>query len=73
MNKPTETPSLEDWSSAASTIALRFMVLGPLLTALQVSITFGLQSTILWARESAENPAKTTCGRIELVSKLVLC
>ena len=49
-------------SRAASTIALRLMVLGPLLTALQVSISFGLQSMILWASESAENPAKTTCG-----------
>lgn len=57
-------------SRAASTIALRLMVLGPLLTALQVSISFGLQSMILWARESAENPAKTTC-RVEQNSVFV--
>jgi len=45
---------------AASTISFRLRTLGPLLTALQVITTFGLQSTILWARASAEKPANTT-------------
>lgn len=45
---------------AASTMSLRWITFEALLTALQVITTFGLQSTILWARESAENPANTT-------------
>jgi len=39
---------------------LRGITLEPLLTALQVITTLGLQSTILWARDSEENPANTT-------------
>lgn len=57
---PIEIPFLADSERAASTISLRYMTLGPLLTALQVIIAFGLQSIILCARDSAENPANTT-------------
>lgn len=57
---PTEIPLLAHSSSAASTMSLRWMALGPLLTALLVITTFGLQSMILCARDSEENPAKTT-------------
>lgn len=57
---PTGTPHWADSTRAASTISLRLITLEPLLTALQVITTFGLQSTILWARDSAENPANTT-------------
>lgn len=57
---PTEKPLWADSTSAASTISLRWMILEPLLTALQVITTLGLQSMILWERDSAENPANTT-------------
>lgn len=57
---PTETPYLAHSVRALSTISLRWMALGPLRTALQVITTFGLQSRILWARDSAEKPANTT-------------
>lgn len=50
-----------DCVKASSTMSFRKIVLGPLLTALHVMTTFGLQSTILCARDSAENPANTTC------------
>lgn len=42
-------------------MSLRLITLEPLRTALQVRTAFGLQSTILCARDSAENPANTTC------------
>lgn len=52
--------------SAASTICLRRISLDPRMTALQVISTFGLQSLILWATDSAENPAKTTWKKSNL-------
>lgn len=58
--KPIEAPFLADSLIAASTMSFRWMALEPLLTALQVITTFGLQSMILWARDSAEKPANTT-------------
>ena len=57
---PTETAFCADSVRAASTMSLRWITLEPRLTALQVITTFGLQSMILWARDSEENPAKTT-------------
>lgn len=57
---PTETSFCADSVRAASTISLRWITLEPRLTALQVITIFGLQSMILWARDSEENPAKTT-------------
>lgn len=64
---PTEIPSLADSARAASTISFRCMTFGPRLTALQVIRTFGLQSTIRCARDSAENPAKTTYNDRKLI------
>lgn len=57
---PTFTPFLDASESAESTISLRLMLFLPLITALQVSTIFGLQSIILCSSDSAENPAKTT-------------
>lgn len=57
---PTEIPFWADSVRAASTMSLSWMTLDPLLTALQVITTLGLQSIILCARDSAENPANTT-------------
>lgn len=59
-NIPTGTPLLTDSLIALSTMSLRWMALGPLLTALHVITTLGLQSMILCARDSAEKPANTT-------------
>lgn len=57
---PIDIPFLADSERAASTMSFRYMTLGPLLTALQVITAFGLQSMILCASDSAENPANTT-------------
>lgn len=57
---PTTVPFFAQSDSAASTMSFRWMTLGPLFTALQVKTTFGLQSIILWERDSDEKPAKTT-------------
>lgn len=41
-------------------MCLRRIVFEPLFVALQVIKAFGLQSIILWASDSEENPANTT-------------
>ena len=41
-------------------MSLRLMIFGPRRTALHVKTTLGLQSRILCASDSEENPANTT-------------
>ena len=60
VSPPIEIPFWDDSVRAASTMSLRLIILDPLLTALQVMTAFGLQSMILWTRDSEEKPANTT-------------
>ena len=58
---PMSKPCFEQMSAALSTIPLRPMTLLPRRTAKQVSTTWGVDSIMRPAGESAENPMKTTC------------